>query len=133
MPYCQNMRLRTGSRFNISSLFNIGDTPLSDQKYVKDSPMRQLIVSRAPSFFSRAPPKPVARPRDPAFNAINVDDSDYEDTFQVSVQPLFCQTTKKSTLLELCSFRSRRQCLLCLRSATGRCRASSKLLRGKNS
>ena len=27
----------------------------------------------------RAPPKP----RDPAFNAINVDDSDYEDTFQV--------------------------------------------------
>ena len=32
-----------------------------------------------PSTNCRAPPKP----RDPAFNAINVDDSDYEDTFQV--------------------------------------------------
>jgi len=33
----------------------------------------------------RAPPKP--RPRDPAFNAINVDDSDYEDTFQERPAP----------------------------------------------
>ena len=50
------MRLRTGSRFNISSLFNIGDTPLSDQKYVKESPMRQLIVSFFPGLLQNQLP-----------------------------------------------------------------------------
>ena len=36
-----------------------------------------------PKYF-RAPPKAIARPRDPAFNSINVDNNDYEDRFQVS-------------------------------------------------
>ena len=39
-----------------------------------------------PKYF-RAPPKAIARPRDPAFNSINVDNNDYEeDRFQVSYQ-----------------------------------------------
>ena len=71
----------------------------------------------------RAPPKP----RDPAFNAINVDNSDYEDTFQVWLKPCSSQHLIHVEL------RSHQQSPLCLRSATALCRASLRRLQGKSS
>ena len=38
-------------------------------------------------FFSRAPPKAIERPRDPAFNAINVDSEYDSDSFEAPPPP----------------------------------------------
>ena len=73
-----------------------------------------------PKYF-RAPPKAIARPRDPAFNSINVDNNDYEeDRFQVSYQKQEDQDQDQQQGEYL---RSRRQLRQCHRLATARCRA----------
>ena len=72
-----------------------------------------------PKYF-RAPPKAIARPRDPAFNSINVDNNDYEDRFQVSYQKQEDQDQGQQQGEYL---RSRRQLRQCHRLATDRCRA----------
>ena len=69
--------------------------------------------------YFRAPPKAIARPRDPAFNSINVDNNDYEDRFQVSYQKQEDQQGQQQGEY----LRSRRQLRQCHRLATVRCRA----------
>ena len=69
--------------------------------------------------YFRAPPKAIARPSDPAFNSINVDNNDYEDRFQVSYQKQEDQQGQQQGEY----LRSRRQLRQCHRLATARCRA----------